>query len=70
MGKPLFGGPSEAPELESRNTKQHEPGSLVALNFKVKPELKKEFKVWAASQGMTQREVLEKGFDLVKKLYS
>jgi len=36
----------------------------------VKPELKKESKVWAASQGMAQREVLEKGFDLVKKLYS
>jgi len=43
---------------------------MVALNFKVKPEFKQEFKLWAATHQMSQKEALEKGFDLLKKRYS
>ncbi len=54
---------------QSDNTEQPESGSLVALNFKVTPEIKKEFKVWAASHGKTQRQVLEEAFDLLRESY-
>ena len=37
------------------------------LNFKVSAAFHKEFKVYAASHGMSMRELLELGFELVKK---
>lgn len=54
----------------SNNTSRPESSSMVALNFKVKPEFKQEFKLWAATHQMSQKEALEKGFDLLKKRYS
>jgi hypothetical protein len=57
------------PETQSENTKQPESGNLVALNFKVSPEVKKDFKVWAAAHNKTQREVLEEAFKLLKQQY-
>lgn len=67
---PVTGKPTgEKPETQSENTKQPESGSLVALNFKVSPEVKKDFKVWAAAHNKTQREVLEEAFKLLKQHY-
>lgn len=60
----------DPPKGETRNTKKRESGDLVALNFKVSPELKREIKMWAAEHEMTQRDVLEKGFDLLRKHFS
>lgn len=37
-----------------------------SLNFKVSPELKKEFKVYAAAQGMSMIDLLKEGFALSK----
>ncbi|MGO4574130.1 hypothetical protein [Microvirga sp. 2TAF3] len=37
------------------------------LNFKVSPDFKKEFKGFAASQGITMTDLLKEGFALSKK---
>lgn len=51
----------------SINTRKREPGSLVDLNFKVTPEFRREFKLWAASHDLKQKEVLEEAFRVLKK---
>jgi len=48
------------------NTKKKEAGATVDLNFKVNSEFKKEFKLWAAAHEITQKEVLETAFQLLK----
>ncbi|MGE3466915.1 MAG: hypothetical protein AB7J13_08280 [Pyrinomonadaceae bacterium] len=37
------------------------------LNFKVTPDFKKEFKVFAASQGISMVELLKEGFALSRR---
>ena len=37
------------------------------MNFKVDPEFHREFKLYAASQGISMLELLREGFDLVKQ---
>lgn len=37
------------------------------LNFKVTPDFKKEFKVYAASQGISMVELLKEGFGLSRQ---
>lgn len=37
------------------------------LNFKVTPDFKKEFKVYAASQGISMVELLKEGFALSRR---
>ena len=51
----------------SINTKKKESGDTVDLNFKVSPEFKREFKLWAASHEMSQKAVLEAGFSSLKE---
>lgn len=51
------------------NTNVPESGTLAALNFKVTPEFKKEFKVWAITHQKTQRSILEEAFELLKQQY-
>jgi hypothetical protein len=63
------GGSGGKPETQSENTKQPESSNLVALNFKVSPEVKKDFKVWAAAHNKNQRAVLEEAFKLLKQHY-
>lgn len=58
------------PSRVSDNTHRPESSDLVALNFKVSPEFKHEFRVWAATHGRTQKEVLEKAFELLKRQHS
>lgn len=45
------------------NLSKKENGKLVDLNFKVPPELKRSFKMYAAEHDMSQKEVLIKAFE-------
>lgn len=48
---------------ETRNNLvKPEPGQTVALNFRVPAEFKKDFKIAAASHGVTQSELLQQAF--------
>jgi len=57
----------KASKKASSNTSKKEGGKPVDLNFKVSPEFKREFKTWAVSHDLSQKETLEKAFDLLKK---
>jgi hypothetical protein len=56
----------EPPErIETReNLTKPEPGNMVALNFRVPAEFKKDFKVAAATAGITQSELLAQAYKL------
>lgn len=60
----------KAPARASNNITRPESGAMVALNFKVSAEFKQEFKLWAATHQMSQKDALVKGFELLKKRYS
>jgi hypothetical protein len=60
-----LGSPTE-PKV-ANNTIKKDAGKIVDLNFKIPVEFKREFKVWASSHDMTQKELLTKAFDLIKK---
>lgn len=67
-----MGTPPERPAKkesvkQSSNTSKREAGEKVDLNFKVSPEFKREFRLWAASHDITQKETLERAFELLKK---
>lgn len=49
------------------NLKAPQAGDLKPLNFKVDPDFHREFKTYAASQGITMLELLKEGFALVKQ---
>lgn len=57
--------------MASRQTDEGEEGSGIdkakSLNFKVDLEFKKEFKGFAASQGITMTDLLKEGYALSKK---
>lgn len=55
------------PARESANTQKREAGAVVDLNFKVSPEFRREFKLWAAAHDMSQKETLERAFKLLKQ---
>lgn len=65
LGKPA--GKTHSGGHSSLNTRKREAGNLVDLNFKVTPEFKREFKLWAASHDLKQKEVLEEAFRALKK---
>lgn len=65
LGKPA--PKSQTAGRSSINTRKRESGSLVDLNFKVTPEFRREFKLWAASHDLKQKEVLEEAFRVLKK---
>ena len=48
--------PKKSPSMEGK-----------PLNFKVTPEFHRAFKTYAAQHGMSMRELLEQGFQLVKR---
>jgi len=67
-----LGMPSKVKNAHERsrssiNTKKREAGAQVDLNFKVSSEFRREFKLWAASHDMKQKEVLEEAFRLLKQ---
>jgi hypothetical protein len=44
------------------NIDKPEPSTIVALNFRVSADFKKDFKIAAATAGITQSELLQKTF--------
>jgi len=40
---------------------------LVSLNFKISERERRKFKVWCASQGITQVEAFKRGFKLLRE---
>lgn len=55
------------PVKSSTNTQKREASTTVDLNFKVSPEFRREFKLWAASHDLSQKQTLEQAFSLLKK---
>jgi len=45
---------------------ESDAGDAKGLNFKVSPEFKKEFKVFAATEGISMTDLLKEGFALSK----
>lgn len=66
IGKPQNKEKSE-PIKQTQNTTKAEKGKAVDLNFKVEPEFKRDFKIYAASHDMSQKQVLEIAFKLLKE---
>lgn len=52
---------------QTQNTTKAEKGKAVDLNFKVEPEFKRDFKIYAASHDISQKQVLEIAFKLLKE---
>jgi hypothetical protein len=65
---PKHSGKGAPPPVEQTigNVEKPEPADPVALNFKVPAEFHREFKSYAARQGMSMLELLHEGFRLVK----
>ncbi len=57
------GEPPTSMEIKS-NLKKPEPGKTVALNFRVPAFFKRDFKIAAATHGITQSELLLHSFSL------
>jgi hypothetical protein len=51
---------------EPLQRKEKSPDETETLNFRVTASLKREFKGYAAGQGMTMVELLKEGFELSK----
>lgn len=56
-------GEPPAPVETRGNLKKPEPTKIVPLNFRVPSEFKKDFKVAAAMNGITQSELLQQAFE-------
>lgn len=67
LGLDLGTAPEKKGGRVSTNTKRREAGAIVDLNFKVSAEFRREFKLWAAANDMTQKETLEHAFKLLKQ---
>lgn len=57
--------PPEKTDTKS-NLIKPEPGNVVALNFRVPAEFKKDYKIAAATLGITQSELLQQTFEFWK----
>lgn len=66
MGAPPAKPSSTAP-ASSANLNKPESGSLVDLSFKVDPEFRRDFRLYAAEHELTQKEVLVRAFNLLKQ---
>lgn len=51
---------------EPPRNKEKSSGDTETLNFRISPAFKREFKGYAAGQGMTMVELLKEGFELSK----
>lgn len=56
-----------AADSHSLNTNKRESTQLVDLNFKVSSEFHREFKIYAAANDMTMKEVMLAAFDALKE---
>ena len=57
-------GPPPERTVTKDNLQKPEPTQAVALNFRVPAEFKKDFKIAAATRGITQSELLQQAFKL------
>jgi hypothetical protein len=57
-------GEPPARDQTAANLQKPEPGRVVALNFRVPAEFKRDFKIAAATRGITQSELLIQAFKL------
>ena len=64
---PTRKGEPPSPGNTMRNLDKAEPEGLVALNFKVPPAIRKEYKIFAATNDMAMVEVLQESFALFKR---
>jgi len=60
-------GEAPSPSEVVHNLKRPQSGDLKPLNFKVDPEFHREFKLYAAAQGISMLELLREGFEMVKQ---
>jgi hypothetical protein len=67
LGKPAT--KKYTPKKSVPNTRKPESASLADLNFKVSPEFRREFKMWASANDMSQKAVLEQAFEFLKQNY-
>ncbi|WP_440867877.1 hypothetical protein [Symbiopectobacterium purcellii] len=64
----LIGKPKSGPiKQETLNTRKRESTQLVDLNFKVSPEFHRAFKIYAASNDMSMKDVLMAAFSALKE---
>lgn len=59
--------PPPLEEPTSKNLEKTPPLDTETLNFKVTAEFKREYKVYAASRGMTMIELLEQSYQIYKE---
>ena len=61
---PIKNKKGEPPKINETRGNLTKPSAnrLVALNFKIPAEFKKDFKITAATQGITQSELLQQAF--------
>lgn len=55
-------GAPPAPVQTVANLEKAEPGTIDNLNFKVTPEFKRTFRIYAMSRGITSKQLLERCF--------
>jgi hypothetical protein len=60
------GAPPEAVQTVA-NLDKPEPGTIDNLNFKVSPEFKRSFRIYAMSRGMTAKDLLVRCFDFYQE---
>ncbi|PYE29906.1 hypothetical protein C8J35_1315 [Rhizobium sp. PP-F2F-G38] len=53
--------------IRRKTAQKSDSVDLQTLNFKVPNSFKREFKVYAAEQGLTMLDLLKEGFELSKK---
>lgn len=58
---------SKTAVLSKPKTQDTNSPTTETLNFKVTPDFKREFKVYAASQGISMVELLKEGFSLSRR---
>ncbi len=64
----LIGKPKSSQiKQETLNTRKRESTQLVDLNFKVSPEFYRSFKIYAASNDMSMKDVLMAAFSALKE---
>lgn len=62
-----LGNPPAKNEPTVRNLQQPTSTDLEGLNFKVNPEFKKEYRLYAAERGKSMVDILKESFELYRK---
>ncbi len=65
--KTLSIGKPKEKRKQSQNILKKEKGKTVDLNFKVDAEFKRDFKTFAVTHDLSQKQVLEMAFRLLKE---